>query len=311
MNSTKKSISVFAPASVSNLGCGFDTIGFALEGVGEVMTLTKREDDQLVIAEIIGADLSKNPLENIATLSIQAFLDAMRLKLGFDITINKHFKPGSGLGSSASSAVAAVFAANQFLETPLPAKDLLPYALHGESYASGGSIHADNVAPSLLGGIQFTRSYEPVELFSISPPKELNVLIVYPDVEVKTASSRSLVPKEISVKTARNQWANVGALIHAIHTENYNLLKKAITDEIAEPVRKHQIPAYDEMKEIAFLNNSVGFNISGSGPSMFSFFTDLDDMDKMKNQAKEIYDRMGLNCLFYESKIDPIGCRCQ
>jgi homoserine kinase len=305
----KDSISVFAPATVANVGCGYDTIGFALEGLGEVMTLTRREDSLLCIKEVVGADLSHDIEKNVATIAIRSLLHHLKSDVGFDVSIEKQFKPGSGLGSSASSAAAAVFAANELLDNPLDTMQLLPFALTGESYASGGCIHADNVAPALLGGIQFSRSYDPIDVFRIEPPKDLVVLIIYPDVTVKTAESKSLVPKTLPIKTARDQWGNVGALIHALHTDDMLLLKRAITDHVAEPVRKGAIPAYDKVRNIVYTSGSVGFNISGSGPSMFALFKGNEGIGNAANQITDLYHSLDINCIIHQSKVNPLGCK--
>lgn len=303
-------ITVYAPATVANVGCGYDTIGFALEGIGEVMHVSERSDSDLCIKAIKGANLSSDSENNVATIAIKALLDHLSINKGYDVIIEKQFKPGSGLGSSASSAAAAVFAVNELLDRPLDLKDLMPFALEGEAFASGGCIHADNVAPALLGGIQFSRSYTPLDIFEIAIPKMPKVLIIYPDVTVKTSESKSLVPKNIPISTARDQWGNVGALVHAFHTMDYALLKKSITDHVAEPVRKSAIPMYDQVKDIVFSGDSVGFNISGSGPSMFALFKDSEqDMDEVANQVESLYESSGISCTVFQSAISAKGCK--
>ena len=301
-------IKVFAPASVANIGCGYDTMGFALDSIGEEVTLSKRSDDKLVIKEVIGADLSENPEENVATIAIRSLLDALNSSQGFDVIIHKFFKPGSGLGSSASSAAGAVYAANELLGRPFTKEELLTYALEGEAFASK-CYHADNVAPSLLGGLQVVRCYDQLEVFGIEPKNELEVLIVFPDVEVKTAESKKLLPTEISIKTARNQWANVAGLIHALHTGNNDLLRSSITDYIAEPVRKEAIPQYDEIKSIAMRHGSVGFNISGSGPSMFALFDSHGSVEIAVKEITELYSASSFDFKIYRTKMDFNGCK--
>lgn len=303
-----KSVTIFSPASVANVGPGYDTFGFAIDGLGDVITLNVRDDEQLHILPAEGADLPTDPKNNVATVAIQALLDHLGSKQGMDIHIKKLFKPGSGLGSSASSASGAVFAANELLGRPLPVEKLLPFALEGEALASK-SYHADNVAPALLGGFQAVRSYDPLELFRIPTPDNLRVLIIFPDVQVKTAEAKGLVPKELSVPEAREQWGNVGALIHAMHAEDYDLMRRAITDRIAEPVRKRLIPAYDTVKNTVFDFGAVGFNISGSGPSMFALFKSEEDALACQSSIKEIYEKQHLKVLLHLSQINPTGCK--
>ncbi|MBC6409843.1 MAG: homoserine kinase [Ekhidna sp.] len=303
-----ESVKVYAPASVANVGCGYDTMGFAIDSVGEELILSKRTDSLLMIKETVGAALSSDPEQNVATIAIKALLNALNSDQGFDVSIIKHFKPGSGLGSSASSAAGAVFAANELLGTPFSKTELLPFALEGEAFASG-CYHADNVAPSLLGGFQVIRGYDPLDFFEVKVSSDLKVLIVFPDVQVKTIESKGLLPKEVSILTARNQWANTAALVQALNTNDMALLKRAIEDHIAEPVRKSFIPLYSDVKSIAEKSGSVGFNISGSGPSMFSFFSDDSGPKKMACEVKSLYENAGFHFKIYTSKIDTKGCK--
>jgi len=302
-----KEIKVFAPASVANVGPGYDTFGFAIKKLGDLITVKKRNDERLNILPAIGAELPTKPEENVAGVAIQSLLKALQSKQGFDIQIEKMFRPGSGLGSSASSAVGAVYAVNQLLGNPLSTMQLLPFALDGEALASK-CYHADNVAPALLGGFQAVRSYEPLELFSITDIDDLHVLIIFPDVEIKTAIAKELLPKKLSIKDAREQWGNVAALIHALHTKDYKLLSRSITDRIAEPFRKNLIPEYDRVKQIAVESGSVGFNISGSGPSMFALFTDESLAENCKARVSKLYGEISLPVLFNISKINSTGC---
>jgi len=301
-------VKVLAPATVANIGCGYDTVGFALEGIYEEVTASKRQDNQLVIQSIEGADLSLDPKENVATIAMQALLDHVGVDLGLDLEIKKLFLPGSGLGSSASSAAGAVFAANQLLPDPLETSELLPFALEGEAFASK-CYHADNVAPSLLGGCIAIRSYDPLDFFSIPIAEELEILIARPFAEIKTAEAKGLIPKEIEIPTARNQWGNLASLVHALHTKDWDRLNDSIEDFIAEPVRKRLIPGYEEAKVVAKENGSVGFNISGSGPSIFMFFKDEPSLIKAKEEITTMYNGKNMACDFFTTKMSDQGCR--
>ncbi|MBV6639997.1 MAG: homoserine kinase [Cyclobacteriaceae bacterium] len=301
-------ITVFSPASVANVGCGYDTFGFAIDGIGDQITIAKRSDDQLVLERSIGADLPTNPKENVATIAVEAFLNHLGSRAGFTFTIKKSFKPGSGLGSSASSAAGAVFGVNHLLGNPLDTKDLLPFVMEGEAFASK-SYHADNVAPALMGGFNVIRSYDPLDIFQVPTPENLHVLIIFPDVEVKTSEAKALLPKTLAIPEARNQWANVAGVISAMYSADFELLKKSVTDFIAEPVRKKLIPGYEEVKRIMCENGSVGFNISGSGPSMFSFFKDANDLEGVKQEVKELYEALGFDLILHTSKINHQGSK--
>lgn len=304
----KTKVKVLAPATVANIGCGYDTIGFALDGIYEELIVTKRQDDQLVIAEIEGAALSTDPKKNVATIAVRTLLDHVDNQQGFDFQIKKLFKPGSGLGSSASSAAGAVYAVNQLLPNPLPTRELLPFALEGEAFASKG-YHGDNVAPSLFGGCVCMRSYNPLDYFMLPVADELEVLIVRPDVQVKTSEAKELLPKQIDLPTARNQWGNLASLVHAFHTKDWDRLNDSIVDFIAEPVRKSLIPGYDEVKAIARGNDSVGFNISGSGPSIFMLFKTKADLQKSREEIQDMYKSKSIDCNFFESNMSDQGCR--
>jgi len=301
-------IKVFAPASVANVGPGYDTFGFAIEELGDILTISKRTDHKLNILPAIGAELPTEPTQNVAGVAIQSLLNNLGSKQGFDVSIEKMFRPGSGLGSSASSAAGSVFAVNALLDYPFTTIELLPFALDGEELASK-SYHADNVAPSLLGGFQAVRSYEPLDLFSIQKLDDLFVLIIFPDVQIKTAEAKGLLPTMLSITDAREQWGNASAIIHALHTKDYELLSRAITDRIAEPVRKNLIPAYDEAKIIAVQNGAVGFNISGSGPSMFALFTDEELAKSCSIDIKTLYDSIDLSVMLRISNVNSEGCK--
>lgn len=303
-----KKVNVLAPATVANVGCGYDTIGFALDGIYEEIVISERDDNELVIDRIDGADLSMNPGENVATIAAKSLLDYLGINRGFTFIIKKHFNPGSGLGSSASSAAGAVFGVNSLLSNPLSSSELLPFALEGEAFASK-SYHADNVAPSLLGGFIVMRSYDPLDYFTLPVAEELSILIARPAVEVKTSEAKGLVPMNIEVSTARNQWGNVAALTHSLHTKDWSLMKKSIEDLIAEPVRKNLIPGYEESRSIASANRCVGFNISGSGPSFFMLFESPEDLEKTKREIMNLYERSKIDCDFFESKMSNQGCR--
>ncbi len=302
------SIIVKAPATVANMGCGYDTIGFALEGIYEEIEVSKREDSKLVIESIKGADLSLKATENVATIAVKSLLNELGIDQGFNFRIVKHFKPGSGLGSSASSAAGAVFGVNHLLSSPYSTADLLPFALEGEAFASK-SYHADNVAPSLIGGCILIRSYHPLDFFSLPIAEELQILIVRPFAEIKTSEAKSILPKKIEVQTARNQWGNLASLVHAFHTKNWQRLNDSVQDFIAEPVRKVLIPGYDSVKEIALENESVGFNISGSGPSIFMLFQNTDSLNNAKKEILTLYENMSISCDSFITRMSNQGCQ--
>jgi len=184
-----KSVKVFAPASVGNVACGFDVFGFAIDNPGDEVIAKLIDKPSVTISKISG-DQGKLPLDpdkNTASVAIAQFLKQFNSHQGIDIELHKKMPLGSGLGSSAASAVAGVVAANELLGNPLPTKELLPFAIAGERVASG-SVHADNVAPSLLGGFILIRSYDPLDIIPISTPIDLVCAVVHPQIEIRTAS---------------------------------------------------------------------------------------------------------------------------
>ena len=192
----KKKITVFAPATVANIGCGFDSMGLAIDLPGDELMLELNNEKKIRIRKITGdgKKLSYDPKKNTSGVAIQALLDALEIKQGMDVYLHKKMPLGSGLGSSAASSVAGAFAANELLGRPFRREELVSFAMAGEKVASGVA-HGDNAAPSLLGGIVLIRSYKPLEVISLPVPEKLMVIVVHPDVELLTKKSRSVLPK--------------------------------------------------------------------------------------------------------------------
>lgn len=302
------SIKVFAPASVSNVGPGFDLMGFALEYPGDVIIVTTKKQNGLVIRKISGDGnvLPTNPKLNTTTVAIRSLLEKYNISTGLDVEIRKKMGIGSGLGSSAASSVGGVFAVNKLLDLKLTKDELLKYALAGEMIASG-SLHADNIAPALYGGFILVRSYDPIEILKIQYPKKLFVSIVYPDIVIKTCEARKMLPKRVSVKTAVAQAGNSAGLITGLLTSNYELIGKSIMDSIAEPYRAKLIPCYDDVREAAFNAGALNCNITGSGPSMFAFSTSLKDAETINRAMKNAAKKCGYKSKTYLSKINKHG----
>ncbi|MCE7991638.1 MAG: homoserine kinase [Roseivirga sp.] len=300
-----RSVTVHAPASVSNVGPGFDILGFALDGMGDKITLSTREDEQYVI-EAVGAELPMNPEKNVATVGLRSLCNHLGYKGGFDIKIEKNFTPGSGLGSSASSAAGAVFAANELLLAGLTKDELVPFALDGEVVASKNR-HADNIAPCMLGGFVAVKGCDPFDAFSVDYPNDLKVLIVFPDVPIKTAEAREILPKSIGMATGISQSANMAGLITGLMRSDYELIRNSLHDEFAQPYRKQLIPHYDEVSDLAYAHEAVGFNISGSGPAMFGLFKAQAETKALKTAIEKIYNQADIGIQFHESGINHRG----
>ena len=262
-------ICVFSPATVANVNCGFDVLGFALDGLGDEMVLRKVPQKGIVITRIEGADLPYEAKENVVGVAGLAMIEALDLDFGFEIEIYKNIRLGSGVGSSAASAAGIVFGINQFLEKPLSNLELTAFGMKGEAVASGNE-HADNVAPCIYGGFTLITGYQPLKIVSLPVPEELYVTIIHPHITIKTKEARAILPKEVSLQNAIKQTGNLAGLIAGLYEADYELIGSSTQDFLVEPYRKNLIPDFDFYKETALKNGGLAFGISGSGPSMFT-----------------------------------------
>ena len=301
-----KKIRVFAPASVANVTCGFDILGFPLSGTGDELSLKAIEEPIIKIKSIEGFDLPLDPEKNVAGVVIKKFIQDMNIKTGFEISIKKGIKPGSGMGSSAASAAAAAFAVNELAGKPLSTKELVKYAMEGEKLASG-IAHADNVAPALLGDFVLIRSYEPLDIIQLKAPEELYCTVVHPHIQVKTEDSRMILKKQISLKKAIEQWGNVAGLITGILSSDYQLIGRSMQDVIIEPVRSILIPKFDEVKQSVLKAGALGCGISGSGPSIFTLSQGEKNARNVQNEMSIVYKTLGVDFDIHVSKINKQG----
>jgi homoserine kinase len=223
-----------------------------------------------------------------------------------DIIINKKMGIGSGLGSSAASAVAGVFAINKLLNLKLSKYDLLEHALAGEFIASGG-IHADNIAPCLYGGFVLIRGYNPIDIIQLDYPSNLFCTVVYPDIEIKTCEARKILSKTVPIKDAIAQAGNAAGLTLGLMKKDFALISRSIEDKIAEPKRAKLLPCYDDVRKAALDAGALNCNISGSGPSMFAFSTSQKEAEKIGAAMKIATFTKGFNSNLYISKINKKG----
>ena len=305
------SIKIFSPATVANVSCGFDIMGFALDGVGEEVLIRKTEDNLLSVKPIVGFEsVPTDPLRNVATVAVQALLDSIESDQGFEFEFIKHIKPGSGLGTSASSSAGAVFGVNELLGRPFEKKDLVPFAMEGEKLLSG-KAHGDNVSPALLGGFQLICGYDPLTVVSVPFPENLYVTIVHPQVEVKTSEARKMLPQEVPLAKAVTQWGNVAGLISGLHSGDLNIIGASMRDVIIEPIRSKLIPEFDKVKAESISVGAIGCGIAGSGPSLFAFSKNQETADRIKSTMSEIYTHAGYEHKLYVSKIGKEGARVE
>ena len=308
MRLMKKSIKVFAPATVANVVCGFDILGFAVNEPGDelIMELTEKPGVQIISIEGDEGKLPLDPQKNTVSASLISLLKQIgREDLGVNIHLKKKMPMGSGLGSSAASAVAGLFALNELLDRPLTKEQLLPFAMEGEALACGHG-HADNVAPALFGGFTLIKSYEPLEVIALPVPN-LYCALLYPHVDVPTRDARQIIRSKVLLKDAVTQWGNIAGLISSLYTQDYDLLGRCMKDVIVEPVRSMLIPEFDKMKETAMENGALGFGISGSGPTVFSLYRSADDAQKVLVNLKQMLSSKGIESNIYLSEINKNG----
>jgi homoserine kinase len=301
-------IKIFSPATVANVACGFDVLGFCLENKGDEMVIRKTKEKGIKITHIEGYDLPYEAEENVAGVSALAMYENAKPDCGFEIEIYKHIKPGSGIGSSAASAVGSVFGMNELLGKPYNRTQLTYFAMKGEALASK-SEHADNLAPAIFGGFTLVKSTLPLDILEIPTPTELFATLIHPQIEIKTSEAREILPQEVSLKDATAQWANVGSLIHALHTSDYKLIHRSLQDIIVEPFRKQLIPHFDDVKFAALEVGALGCAISGSGPSIFALSKGIETAKKVGIAMQNIYSKTEIEYNTFVSAISTEGIK--
>ena len=301
-------LKIFAPATVANVSCGFDSLGFAVDAIGDEMTFTKTVEKGVKITNITGAELPYNVDENAASAVIKKILLEAKADFGIALTIHKGFSPGSGLGSSAASAAGAAFGVNQFLAHQYSHLELTKFAMFGEEVACGSAI-ADNVAAAIYGGFVLVRSYEPLEVIKLPVPEDLRVVAVHPQIAIRTKDARDVLPKEIALKDAVTQWANVGGLVSGLFTNNYKLISNSLVDIIVEPFRKGLIPFFDDVKTSAVEAGALGAGISGSGPTIFALCKGDDSAKKVYKAIEATYKETGIDFEMFISKVNSQGMK--
>lgn len=301
-------LKIFAPATVANVSCGFDSLGFAVDAIGDEMTFTKTLKKGVKITNITGADLTYDIDKNAASAVVKKILNEANADFGIELTIHKGFSPGSGLGSSAASAAGAAFGANQLLGNIYSELELTKFAMFGEEVACGTPI-ADNVSAAIYGGFVLVRSYNPLEIIKLPVPNELRVVAIHPQIEVKTKDARDVLPTKIALKDAVTQWANVGGLISGLYSDNYELISNSLVDIIVEPVRKTLIPHFDDVKNAALNAGALGAGISGSGPTIFALCKGDKITKEVYNSVQESYKNTGIDFEMFISKVNPNGMK--
>lgn len=275
-------IKVIAPATLSNLGPGFDVFGMALAEPFDTV-MARRIDEGVIISSIEGPGAEGIPLDaelNSAGIAAAKVLERGNADFGLELRITKGIRPCSGIGSSGASAAGGAFVANQFLQDPLTDQQLVLCAAHAEEVTSGG-LHADNVAPSLLGGFTVIRSYQPFEVVRIEPPEGLGVVVAMPNVMVSTSEARKVLPMDVRVRDLVFHVGHASSLVLAMATGDLELLGRSVKDAVFEPARRHLVPFLGEAEDAAMSHGALASFLGGSGPCVIALF----DRSRMKGTA--------------------------
>ncbi|MCW3124946.1 MAG: homoserine kinase [Bacteroidetes bacterium] len=303
-----KEVTVYAPATVANVVCGFDILGFALSEPNDKMVVRVSDKKGVTIINKDKYNLPTDPAKNVAGVALLALLDALNGEVaGFEIESTKVIKPGSGIGSSAASAAAVVVAANQLLDNRFTNEELVAFAMCGEEVASGAK-HADNIAPCIYGGVTLIRNNDPLDIIPIPAPP-MYVTVLHPQIEIKTSEARGILKKKVAMKDAITQWANVAGLIAGLMKGDYALIGRSLTDVIVEPMRSMLIPRFKEVKQESMKAGALGGGISGSGPSVFMLSKDEVTAHKVEAAIKGVYDKVGIDYHIYVTTISDKGVR--
>ncbi|MGZ5219582.1 MAG: homoserine kinase [Chitinophagaceae bacterium] len=296
---------VHCPATVANLVCGFDILGLALNEPYDIMEVKLLDEPKVIIHNRDEFNLPTEAEKNVAGVVFLAAMEKIGGNTGFEVTIEKHIKPGSGIGSSAASAAGAAVAANHLLGNIFSSDDVVQLAMNGEKLASGVK-HADNIAPCILGGVSLIRSIHPLDIISIPSP-DLHVTVVHPQIEVRTSDARQILRQQVLLKDAIRQWGNIAGLVTGFLKNDLDLIGRSLEDVIIEPIRSILIPGFDDVKRMCKEAGALGGGISGSGPSIFMLSKERKTAIEVETVMKGVYDRIGIDYNTYVTTINKKG----
>jgi homoserine kinase len=303
------SVKAFAPASIGNIGVGFDIMGLALEQPGDEVVVYQSTQPGIRITKMTG-DQGKLPYETekntagMAVLRLIEYLGAMNI--GIDIEVHKKLPLGSGMGSSAASAVAAVLAVNELLKAGLNKKQLLPFACAGEAVASG-SLHADNVAPSLLGGIILIRDNHTYDIHRLHTPSGLYVAMVHPNIRILTSEARAILKDAVLMPQFIQQTANVASFVVGLQNNDFGLIGRSLRDVVIEPQRAQLIPGFYDVQAAAMLAGALGCSISGAGPAIFALCEGSKTAEIVATEMQKVFVAQKIESNIYLSPINETG----
>lgn len=303
-----KSVTVFAPATVANVACGFDIFGFAVNEPGDVAKVTLRENPGVEITRITGDNgkLPRTAEKNTAGFTALRYLETIQSQQGVSIELHKKMPLSSGLGSSAASAVAVLFAINTLFDNRLTKSELLGIALQSEKLACGAA-HADNAAPALFGGFLLIRENNPPDIVELPVPENLYCTIIHPEIEINTVDARNILAPNVPLKDAVKQWANTAGLVAGLYRKDLTLISRSMNDYIIEPQRARLIPHFYELKKAALDRGALGCSISGSGPSLFALSNSQEIAQKIAGSMSAVLANYNICNQIYISTINTEG----
>ncbi len=306
----KDSIKVFSPASIGNIGCGFDVLGLCLDNLGDEIELIKSDTNRIKIIEITGDNnlLPKDPKSNSVSIAINSFLYDENIQIGIDIFLRKKMPIKSGLGSSAASAVGGIYGISRLLNLKRKKSELIKYAMHAEKKTSGSDF-PDNVSASMLGGIILARKKTPLDIIEISYPKDLYIVLIYQNIHLDTKKSRSILPRNISLSLATKQWGNIGGLVLGFERGDYDLIYRSIEDFVAEPTRSKLIPNFISIKKRLQHCPKNAFGISGSGPTCFALCQGQNNAMIIKNELSDLSKKNNFDLAISLSQVNNKGVK--
>lgn len=302
-------IKAFAPASIGNLGVGFDIMGLALENPGDEVIARKSQHKGVRITKMTGhqGKLPYEPEKNTAGMAVIKLLEFLDLEdIGIDLEVHKKLPLGSGMGSSAASAVAAVWATSEMLKTGLTKRELLPFACAGEAVASG-SIHGDNVAPSLLGGIMLIRDNETYDVQRLYVPRGLYVALVHPSIKILTQEARAILNDTVPMKAFVQQTANAAAFVVGLSNGDFDLIGRCLRDVVIEPQRAALIPGFHDVQAAAMSEGALGCTISGAGPAIFALCSDSLTAERAALSMQNCFTDRKIESTIYLSAVNMEG----
>jgi homoserine kinase len=293
---------------VANVACGFDIFGFAVNEPGDVAKVTLRENPGVEITRITGDDgkLPKAAEKNTAGFAALRYLETIKSQQGVSIELHKKMPLSSGLGSSAASAVAVLFAINTLFDNRLTKSELLSIALQSEKLACGAA-HADNAAPALFGGFLLIRENNPPDIVELPVPENLYCTIIHPEIEINTADARNILAPNVPLKDAVKQWANTAGLVAGLYRKDLTLISRSMNDYIIEPQRARLIPHFYELKKAALDRGALGCSISGSGPSLFALSNSQEIAQKIAGSMSAVLANYKICNQIYISTINTEG----